>query len=119
MQSRRCIFKMMKTPGNKGVIDAEFYSEACFVNSSDEINRMIFGYFGYQARGRVSPRLKRFYNNTPKLEQFLMREENVVDLKEDDEEWKKVVELCEKKGYGHPTELKVGAIHSRTGRHTS
>ena len=111
VRSRRCIFKMMKTPGNKGVIDAEFYSEACFVNSSDEINRMILGYVGYQARGRVSPRLKRFYNNTPKLEQFLMRKENVVDLKEDDEEWKKVVELCEKKGYGHPTKLKAGAIH--------
>ena len=41
----------------------------------------------------------------------MLREEYVVDLKEDDEEWKKVVKLCEKKGYGHPTKLKAGAMH--------
>ena len=32
-------------------------------------------------------------------------------LREDDTAWKKVVDLCEKKGYGHPTNLKKNAVH--------
>ena len=26
----KSIYRMMRTPDNKGVVDAEFYSEACF-----------------------------------------------------------------------------------------
>ena len=106
-----CIFKLMKTPDNKGIIDAEFYSEACFVNSESEIDRLILSYVGYEARGRVSPRLQRSYCMPYRLKHFLNRDEHVVSLKADDKNWKKVVELCEKKGYGHPTKLKAGAIH--------
>ena len=106
----RCLFTLMKTPDNKGIIDAEFYSEACFVKANDEIERTILSYIGYEARGRVSPRLKRNY--VPYwLEDFLKKEIYVCNLKEDDKNWKKVVELCEQKGYGHPTKLKAGAIH--------
>ena len=46
-----------------------------------------------------------------RLKHFLEREEHVCSLKADDENWKKVVKLCGKKGYGHPTKLKAGAMH--------
>ena len=108
---RGCTFELMLTPDNKGIIDAEFYSEACFVDSNDEVNRLIFRYFGYEARGRVSPRLQRFEYLPWRYGQFLSDECYVRSLKEDDESWKKVVKLCKKKGYGHPTKLKAGAMH--------
>ena len=106
-----CIFQLMKTPDNKGIIDAKFYSEACFVNSKSKIDRLILSYVGYEARGRVSPRLQRSYCMPYRLKHFLEREEHVCSLKTDDENWKKVFKLCGKKGYGHPTKLKAGAMH--------
>ena len=35
----------------------------------------------------------------------------IFQLKEDDIMWKKVVKLCEDKGYGRPTNLKKNAVH--------
>ena len=43
--------------------------------------------------------------------QFVDSKIYTFQLKEDDIMWKKVVELCEKKGYGHPTNLKKNAVH--------
>ena len=49
--------------------------------------------------------MPRHYNH------FMYDEYWIFQLKEDDIMLKKVVELCEAKGYGHPTNLKKNAVH--------
>ena len=49
---------MMRTPDNKGVIDAEFYSEACFKEPKSDLERYIMSFVNsdYKARAKVCPR---------------------------------------------------------------
>jgi len=64
-----------------------------------------------KVRARVSPRKKRRWYMPRHYNHFMYDEYWIFQLKEDDIMWKKVVELCEKKGYGHPTNLKKNAVH--------
>ena len=43
--------------------------------------------------------------------QFLGKKLLSFQLQEDDISWKKIVKFCEEKGYGHPLNLKKGAVH--------
>ena len=62
-KNHHCVFELIKTPDNKGIIDAELYSVACFIQASDEIERHILGFLGYKACGRVSPQLLKVKTN--------------------------------------------------------
>ena len=70
----------------------------------------VFGH-GYKVRTRVSPRLKRYKTMPLDYDYFLGEEFFTFQLKTDDIIWKKVVKLCEGKGYGHPTNLKEDEVH--------
>ena len=57
----RSIYQMMRTPDNKGVVDAEFYSEACFKEPKSDLEHYIMSFANkeYKACAKVSPRKPR------------------------------------------------------------
>ena len=104
---------MMRTPDNKGVVDAEFYSEACFKKPQSDLEHYIMSFANkeYKARARVSPRKSRIYYMPTTYPEFMRSIIYSFHLREDDTAWKKVVRLCEETGYGHPNKLKKNAVH--------
>ena len=67
----------------------------------------------YKVRARVSPRKRRKLGMPVKLEDVFDKGRGkwAFQLKEDDVLWKKVIKLCESKGYGHPSNLNRNAVH--------
>ena len=102
-------YQFIKMPNNGGIIDAELFAEANYDDSDIVNNIMSYMRIKPRARGRVSPRLKMNVNWPVWLDQFW--DDATVRLDENHPYWKRVVEFCEKRGYGHPYKLKKGVKH--------
>ena len=116
----KSIYRMMRTPDNKGVVDAEFYSEACFKEPKSDLEHYIMSFANkeYKARARVSPRKSRIYYMPTTYPEFMRSIIYSFHLREDDTAWKKVVKLCEEKDTDiRPTSRKMQFIF-QIGIHT-
>ena len=82
----RSIYKMIRTPDNKGVVDAEFYSEACFKKPQSDLEHYIMSFANkeYKARARVSPRKPRIYYMPTTYPEFMRSTIYLFHLREDD-----------------------------------
>ena len=97
-------YVLMKTPDKKGIVDAEFYSEACHEEPKTDLEREIMSFIGYEfkVRARVSPIQKRIWNMPSHYKHFLGKKLLSFQLQEDDISWKKIIKLCEEKDTGIP-----------------
>ena len=108
---KRAKYQMMMTPDKEGIVDAEFFSLACAKVPETDVERNVMNFLSqkHKIRARVSSCLMKAF--VPKNEELLKFKKVIFQLREDDVMWKKVVKLCEDKGYGHPTNLKKNAVH--------
>lgn len=107
-------YKLRRTSDGKGFVDAEFFSAACHEEIKTDLEKHIMSFIGkekYKVHARVSPPKKKHHYMAPEFERFLWENQLIFQLEEDDVLWKKVVKLCEDKGYGHPINLNKGAVH--------
>ena len=102
-------YEFIKMPNDGGIIDAEFFAEANYDDSDIAATIMSYMRIKPRASGRVSPRLTMNVIYPDWLEDFWA--ESTRRLEEDHPSWKRVVKLCEEKGYGHPYKLNKGVKH--------
>ena len=109
---KRSRYQMMLTPDYGGIVDAEFFSLACAKQPETDVEQHVMSFLKqkHKIRARVG-----CYNTRriipERYEDFVKNQRNGFRLKENDIMWKKVVKLCEDKGYGHPSNLNNDAVH--------